>query len=551
MKIRHIILLIFFFTAASCSNDLEQLPISFTSPENVYKTENDFKLALAGCYEVLNTTYVSGGNNVSDGTYASGLFYMMEGPSDVVLGINPAESMSFEKATYLPTNQNILKHWQAFYTGISRCNFLLDRINNSKIPEPLKIQISGEARFMRAFYYNHLATLFGGIPVLTSSKPETYAARAKLKDVYTLIISDFDFAYKNLGSTGIFGSSANKWTAGAYLGSVYNYLASCKRYMVGKSLLTDANQLNSFDWVNEDEASSKAVQVLQDVVNTSPYVLVSKSKYPLLFREASKLVQKEECLFMSEWSESLADNYLNIQNTFTPVGNSYLVRGSYGRFIPTTRLYYSYVAGDIRRDMFITGRFDIKTATQETVDGATYMKPNSSSFNSNLNWQVGKYRVTTLGFYPNHSRYDCSLNHPLMRMADVVLQLSEALYFTGNESKARLLFNDIRTRVLGNNTTLQDLNTGYFNSDFVTELLDERKRELCFESKRRIDLIRFDRTTEAISSLTPRPGESNIGSSLKVAVPDLQNNWQYYKIWLPIPQGEIDLNPNLSQNTGW
>ena len=33
-----------------------------------------------------------------------------------------------------------------------------------------------------------------------------------------------------------------------------------------------------------------------------------------------------------------------------------------------------------------------------------------------------------------------------------------------------------------------------------------------------------------------------------VSIDLLKDNWRNYKIWLPVPQLEIDLNPNLEQN---
>ena len=147
----------------------------------------------------------------------------------------------------------------------------------------------------------------------------------------------------------------------------------------------------------------------------------------------------------------------------------------------------------------------------------------------------------------SESGVDCSLNYPLMRLADVKLQLAEAFYFTNEEASARAILNEIRQRVVNTTkTTLDDLNLAYQNADFVQELLDERRRELCFESKRRIDLIRFDKTTSVIQNL---PVEGN--TYVQAGVTTLKANWSNHKIWLPIPQTELDLNANLVQNAGY
>ena len=543
-----IILILFLIgTIVSCEDNafLNQAPYSFTSPQNFYKTENDFKMALAGCYEALNTSSISGGLWVPDGTYARGLYYILEGCSDNVVANNSALSCDFEKATYVPSNQNLLLFWSSFFTGISRCNYLLDNIAGAEISDSLKTQYIGETRFMRGFYYQHLAQCFGAVPLNVISTPDNKAPRASLQSVYDLIISDFDFAYKNLKSTGINKSSANKWTAGAYLGATYNYLASCKRYNVGASLLAEC-PLNSFEWVNANDMSSKAVTVLNDVVNNSQYSLLPQAQYSYLFREGTKAFQYQECLFLSEWSDAFSDRYASITEQFTPSGSS-TYGGSYGRHIPTKDLYNSFQEGDIRRDWNITGRYETG-ALKENIEKVDYYVPKVAvPVTSLLQWCSGKFRLAAPGTYTNHTINDCSLNYPLMRLADVKLQLAEAFYFTNEEASARAILNEIRQRVVNTTkTTLDDLNLAYQNADFVQELLDERRRELCFESKRRIDLIRFDKTTSVIQNL---PVEGN--TYVQAGVTTLKANWSYHKIWLPIPQTELDLNANLVQNAGY
>lgn len=131
-----------------------------------------------------------------------------------------------------------------------------------------------------------------------------------------------------------------------------------------------------------------------------------------------------------------------------------------------------------------------------------------------------------------------------MRMAEVRLQYAEALYFTGDEAGARKQFDRVRERVLADGVSLEKLNETYYRPDFVEELLEERGRELCYESKRKIDLIRFGKITEVIEDLPSEGGPNNVVASIDL----LKDNWRNYKIWLPVPQLEIDLNPNLEQN---
>ena len=362
------------------------------------------------------------------------------------------------------------------------------------------------------------------------------------------------YAWDKLEDAGIFKSSANRWTAAAYLGSVYNYLASCKRYDVGKELV-GIQPLNDFGWVDEEAMSLAARDVLKEVVEKSPYELLDKNNYRKLYYEMSKEAQYKECLLMAEYAENTKHCMVSYY-VLSPVGDAKTVGGSYQRMFPTMKLYRSYDNADVRRDCNITGAYnpnnrygsDLSKIPSETVDGYRYYVPAESSGvasgTSTALWCTGKFRVSDPKERSSISANQCVMNYPLMRMAEVRLQYAEALYFTGDESGARKQFDPVRERVLAGDVSLKKLNEAYYRSDFVEELLEERGRELCYESKRKIDLIRFGRITETIEELPSEGGPNNVA----VGIDLLKDNWRSYKIWLPVPQLEIDLNPNLEQN---
>lgn len=364
----------------------------------------------------------------------------------------------------------------------------------------------------------------------------------------------FKYAWDKLEDAGIFKSSANRWTAAAYLGSVYNYLASCKRYDVGKELV-GIQPLNDFGWVDEEAMSLAARDVLKEVVEKSPYELLDKNNYRKLYYEMSKEAQYKECLLMAEYAENTKHCMVSYY-VLSPVGDAKTVGGSYQRMFPTMKLYRSYDNADVRRDCNITGAYnpnnrygsDLSKIPSETVDGYRYYVPAESSGvasgTSTALWCTGKFRVSDPKERSSISANQCVMNYPLMRMAEVRLQYAEALYFTGDESGARKQFDPVRERVLAGDVSLKKLNEAYYRSDFVEELLEERGRELCYESKRKIDLIRFGRITETIEELPSEGGPNNVA----VGIDLLKDNWRSYKIWLPVPQLEIDLNPNLEQN---
>jgi hypothetical protein len=123
---------------------------------------------------------------------------------------------------------------------------------------------------------------------------------------------------------------------------------------------------------------------------------------------------------------------------------------------------------------------------------------------------------------------------------------AEALYFTGNEAEARSYLSQVRERSVLDGFGVQELNVIYQRSNYLDELLDERSRELCFESWRRIDLARFNKYDETIQNLSTEEGRYN-----QTMAPIIQTNWKPERVWFPIPTIQLDLNANLIQNQGF
>ena len=82
----------------------------------------------------------------------------------------------------------------------------------------------------------------------------------------------------------------------------------------------------------------------------------------------------------------------------------------------------------------------------------------------------------------------------------------------------------------GEATDLPDL-TGLSQDDFRTAVLEERRFELAFEGQRAWDLKRRGQFLT-----TMRAQGKNV---------------EDFKLLFPIPDNQVRLNPNLTQNTGW
>ena len=116
---------------------------------------------------------------------------------------------------------------------------------------------------------------------------------------------------------------------------------------------------------------------------------------------------------------------------------------------------------------------------------------------------------------------DASNNWPVLRYADVLLMLAEAL---GETNEAYGFINQVRTRA--GLASIDQSTPGTFED----KLLQERRVELAFENHRWPDLLRMNRAQSAMTA----QGKTTNG-----------------KLLFAIPQRELDLNSNFSQNSGY
>ena len=112
-------------------------------------------------------------------------------------------------------------------------------------------------------------------------------------------------------------------------------------------------------------------------------------------------------------------------------------------------------------------------------------------------------------------------DYVVFRYPDVLLMKAEAMLRSNNAAGALLIVNSIRAKRGATALAAVDLNA----------LLDERGRELYWESSRRNDLIRFGKYLLAWQEKSADAGTRNL--------------------LFPIPSSQLAVNPNLSQNPGY
>lgn len=130
------------------------------------------------------------------------------------------------------------------------------------------------------------------------------------------------------------------------------------------------------------------------------------------------------------------------------------------------------------------------------------------------------------------SPYESSKNTPIIRFAEIILIYAEALNELNGGPTAEAFEAIDRVRTRAGIAPLKS--SGLNQSDFREAVFEERRKELVYEYQRWFDLA--------------RRGSDYYVTKLKAAG---KPNAQPRHIHFPIPQRELDLNPNLKQIPDW
>jgi starch-binding outer membrane protein, SusD/RagB family len=523
---------------SGCQDFLLPKPDSLVVPENM----NDPELLVRGAFQHLRS------NNDSWKISTSLLlnYNNDEIISNKFRGTNGSfwDLSTFSQST---SNNELENVWVFLFGGVNASNHAVISAQNNE-----NIELEAEARFIRGFYYYTLATLFGGVPLVDSYHDDPYTQRSNMEETLHFIEDDWIFATENGPEVPVMAGRITRYTAAGYLAKLYLFMGGCIEHNVDQWIeeTGDEERTNLLRFSNwADSRTPAEYYVLAENLLTGIYGKNSLiDNYRDNFRKGGEDDAREH-----EW-------LFNIECSATMVGGlpqaiswqSGFHMNSLWWHIPNYELFDMYHENDVRRGN--TAKFIIN-GERESVNGAEHWVDNIPNRNGGINQYIyGKWRQDLAAGL--HRRW-LTGGLTLLRYADVVLMLAETKFYNGKEGEARELLEEVRLRATSSTgdkdeTILEAMTTQYYNSDFMQELMDERKRELCAEGLRRVDLIRTGRMVSAINSLTdkhPNGNEWNQGGVSIRAMKENLNNGTY-KIWFPIPQQQISVAGFL-QNPGY
>lgn len=467
----------------SCSDDfLELAPKDQANSNEFYNTVEDFEVAVIGAYGSLMgggyaDTYLYLNEFRSDNAIAAGTRGNFQGISNFDLGAQDGQ---------------VDRVYTSSYQIIQAANAIIERIEGKDYDTAVKNTITGRAKFVRAYAYFNLITLFGDVPlILTETTGENVAesrdlARTPVDQVLVQIVQDLKDAETSIGATFETPSLGSSLGASALLGKVY--------------------------FQQRDFAA--AVTQFNKVIASSEFSLEP------VFADLYTLgnAGNSESIFVIE-------HVGGANNTGSGVGFQMAPRQiQLGDFlIPNQGLYVT----DDLRDAYESANDTIR----RDVTALEWFSPGDDIGRDTVYISM-KYRDDN-PFEQNNG----SSNFYAMRYADILLAQAEAInevgYQAGGEAFQHL--NDVRARAGLDALDVADLPD---QASFRDAILLERRLELAMEAQRWYDLLRSGTAIEAIADY-----DGNDGATINIVQDDLL---------FPIPEGEILNNPDvIKQNPGY
>ncbi len=492
----------------SCNKDF----LNLTDPNAVsangyFKSENDVLLAVNGIYQSLRSSNSLGEN--------SGL-YTDERSDDTGRNDNQSnagEPFQFNDFSLLPSNTYLKRHWLALYESISRCNYVLDHVDEVNFSNAdLKGQYIAEAKFLRALIYFHLVRKWGDVPLVTTTLSTLDAIKAntfreKQAKVYDQIVMDLkDGLTSTLPNIQPLSGKGRtcKAAINALLGQVYLTMATTLNDNNKTSNLNDAKNFLLAAY------NMKTFNSLKDIPYADVFDVNQKSTNPEIIFQ---IVYKQGD---PDYSSSIAANNQAKGETINSLKPS---SGSGLR--ASLDLVKDYESGDIRKD------FTVKFANAPTVNDWFVTKFRDASSAAGVNGYGGNDWI-------------------LMRYADVILMLAEVNMYLGDNSSAIMYLDMVRERANLPTYAVASQETAY-NSKYPTlklAILHERRVELAFEHKRWYDLIRTFNAEELVNFFKAK-NQADYGTA-KLA--NISTKDRFY----PIPFDEYKLDPEkMYQNPGY
>lgn len=385
--------------------------------------------------------------------------------------------------------------WGNAYKIINRANAVLDHVPAITMDAALKTRTLNEARFLRAMAYFDLVRYFGDVPLQeheVTSLENITPSRAAASQIYARIEADLSAAADSLPAT-YDATNLGRVTGGA------------ARALLAKVYL-------------QEHKYPQAAQAAGQVISSGRYSLLPHWKD--VFAIATE-IRNAESIFELNYDGTVDPGAGSVTTLFAlPAG--FPGGDAYGLMYLTPSAVAMYAANDQRGK---GGTYITSPYTDKMGRVVSFTLPSQNAINKYLD-EDNSRQMNQRGWAAQDN------NWIILRYADVLLMYAEAV----NEGGAATAISKEAALNLVRQRAGLDPVGSLSQAAFRDAVRLERRREFVLEGQRWFDLARY-----GILDATIRDKQAAIGVTVHGVPAAL----------FPIPQGEIDRNPNLTQNTGY
>lgn len=575
----------------SCSK-LDQVPQSTASKDAIFSSENGLKL------------------------YTNSFYGMDFLPKNSTTGDQMSDYLAVKAVPDFIRQGGFAANTSSGWTwrDLRNINYFIANCNNPAIPENIRNNYLGIARYFRAYFYAEKVKRFGNVPwigkPLEIDDPTLTAGRDARTLVMDSVLADLNFACANIIATNDpTRTTITKWVAFAYKSRVCLFEGTFRKYHTNLNLTSSANT-----WLQE--AASAADAIIKNggySINTAGGPGVS---YRQVFTSSAPLTN--EVL-----QAAVADVSLGVLSD----ANWWWTSGTYGAKASLTRTFINtYLNLDgtpfTNNPAYPTMLFkdEVKNRDlrlKQTIRSGDYKRVNNGA----LVAAPPVFSYTFTGYQPikltlDDTYFDAgALNTnavPLFRYAEVLLNYAEAKAELGTLTDAEWAstIGVLRARggITAGLTTKPVVADPYLKANYfpaisdpvILEIRRERGIELSLEGFRFSDILRWrrgelmqqewngfyvpalvtpldlnedgvldvafyqgTRPSPAVAGVTYVDVSPKIGSAINsqllkngtsgelIWMNEIPRVWADKNYYYPIPLTDLQRNPKLLQNEGW
>ncbi len=536
------IMLVPILLVGSCTDVTENVNNEVTS-ENFFRNDEEFISALGDAYGGL-TSFGNHNSITSINEVAADAIVIAQKGADWEDG---GIWLRHQRHTFTPSEGAINNAWNAMFGGVNNANRLIFQfervVEEGGVSEEDAAAFIAELEALRAFYYYMLLDNFGNVPIVTSFEQDAAETTQPSSDFQQGRTAVFEFvesellAAAELVDTDVSATQGrmNKWVvhmtllklylnAEVYTGTPHWQEAVEQADIIinsgNYSLLS--NYANNFSVDNAGAAEH---------IFTVPYDEVFLQGFNLHVMTNHILSQPAFDFGTQPWNgyQTEAAFYASFIDTESNPGPQGEVVGLDPAGTPTTGTL------DERLDNFLVGPLLDLQGNQIEDAGVLSSDPNGPPITHTpyINelapegWRQAGARIAKYEMEIGLSGSNMNNDWVIFRYADVLLSKAEALWrMNPGDGEALALVNEIRTRA----------GVTPFDNLTAERMLAERGREFFYELMRRQDLIRFQ-GDEGATQFNDSWWEKDQSDP--------------YRNVFPIPQNQLEANPNLVQNPGY